>query len=978
MTSPVTPINSTPQSPLALGARVWLKPASLQHNNGANISNWNDTIGAFSFGTSTVNEFGLGGTLPQWTKMGPYTLHDAAFVSPGGRTAYQGNSPSTRLDSFGQFSVAIVASVKLVSGDPTTRQRAAFSTATPDTNNQRGRGWELVSVPTGTGTYSWQIHLYNSSLGDVGSASMSGYADGDLVMVVASVGASTLDFYTASITGSETPAHVSAASTFSTLGVSGGQTHNTFLGVGDRRTADLGRAFSGEMTDVAIFDKPLAQVDVYSMIQYFRNTFVSALEPAATVDVTLSPSSVLAGAPGGSQGTAVARTASGVVLPNQNINWSSSAPAVATVDTDGHITPVAAGTAVITATDGTASGSATLTVAAANAGVATSIRVTITPSTVLEGQTAQAHADFLDAAGNVVAPHPITWDSSDGGHAGFDVGYIISQAAYPGITLKASGYGLTGSAYLTITRKPVASLLVTWPRDTIEAGEVITPTVVAYDADGAVLTGREYALTSDAASIATPVQPYPSVEALAPGSAHLSVVCEGITSDPFQLFVLPGQVYTIEVVLNPASPVVGSTFAVTTICRNRLGTVMPNQVAALASSNTGVATVPATSGPDGAAAGIAVADGMGAIVATVNGRTGRVLFYVGERPLVGGPPVPVPGETDGFGFPPADDPYWWYDEYQYDVPTPPPGIDHLAPSVTTVPTPATRDLLAPSTSSGPTPTGVGPRARLLVNGADLGTLYGLRLSGWTLPNAGNTIATAARVGGASTVTTMTVAAGTLKVEGTVRGTSGADANLKARQLLKALRIGNRSTMLRIELPEVLPYAYFGFAAANITTAPLGHGLVTPAVKVTIEFLLPDPAGMETGDFSAASPALGTPVAIATGSAPSYPLVAVSGLSGAARAVTVSLRDAQGVVVRRFIWTIPTADVGSLSIGRSEGRSVLTATTASGAPMPNPTQYIDPTSDWPLAAYAGEDAETCTVEVSPSAGTASVTCIPRWY
>jgi len=83
--------------------------------------------------------------------------------------------------------------------------------------------------------------------------------------------------------------------------------------------------------------------------------------PVATVTVSLAPTSVTVGAT--SQATAVTLSGSGTVLTGRTITWTSANPAVATVNINsGLVTAVTAGTAIITATSETKTGTAIVTV----------------------------------------------------------------------------------------------------------------------------------------------------------------------------------------------------------------------------------------------------------------------------------------------------------------------------------------------------------------------------------------------------------------------------------------------------------------------------------------------------------------------------------------------------------------------------------------------------------------------------------------
>ncbi|HKI75421.1 MAG TPA: Ig-like domain-containing protein [Pseudomonadales bacterium] len=90
--------------------------------------------------------------------------------------------------------------------------------------------------------------------------------------------------------------------------------------------------------------------------------------PAPTVaTVTLSPSAVTLTAGNTQQLTATAKDASNATISGATFTYASSDTTVATVDSSGLVTAVAAGTATITATSGGVDGTATITVNAATA-----------------------------------------------------------------------------------------------------------------------------------------------------------------------------------------------------------------------------------------------------------------------------------------------------------------------------------------------------------------------------------------------------------------------------------------------------------------------------------------------------------------------------------------------------------------------------------------------------------------------------------
>src|SRR5690606_29834370 len=85
----------------------------------------------------------------------------------------------------------------------------------------------------------------------------------------------------------------------------------------------------------------------------------------ASVTVTLNPTSVTEGQP--SQATAELKDRNGNVLTGRSVAWESSDTNIATIDEDGVITTIQAGSVTITATSEGKSGNATLTVVSADA-----------------------------------------------------------------------------------------------------------------------------------------------------------------------------------------------------------------------------------------------------------------------------------------------------------------------------------------------------------------------------------------------------------------------------------------------------------------------------------------------------------------------------------------------------------------------------------------------------------------------------------
>jgi len=93
------------------------------------------------------------------------------------------------------------------------------------------------------------------------------------------------------------------------------------------------------------------------------NLTVTAAAPAPVATVTVSPSSANLSAGRTQQYTATLKDASGNTLTGRVVTWSINPTSVATIDGNGLVTAVANGTATVTATSETKTGTASLTVA---------------------------------------------------------------------------------------------------------------------------------------------------------------------------------------------------------------------------------------------------------------------------------------------------------------------------------------------------------------------------------------------------------------------------------------------------------------------------------------------------------------------------------------------------------------------------------------------------------------------------------------
>ncbi len=295
------------------------------------------------------------------------------------------------------------------------------------------------------------------------------------------------------------------------------------------------------------------------------------------------------------QFTAVARDANGVVVPVATFEWSSSAPAAATVHpASGLATAVGHGSTSISASVGGVSGVATLHVEL----TATIASITVTPETATLtslGATTQFSAVAHDASGSVVPGVPFTWSSSAQGVATIDPATGLATAvAHGASTIVASAGSVSGSASLTVNlSSTIASIVVTPGTATLTSvGATQQFTAVARDANGVVVPVATFAWSSSAPEVALVNPTNGLATAIAHGSATISAAVGGVSGGAALHVELSSSIASISVAPDEASLTsVGATQQFTAVARDANGVVVPVATFEWSGSAPAVATV---------------------------------------------------------------------------------------------------------------------------------------------------------------------------------------------------------------------------------------------------------------------------------------------------------------------------------------------------------------------------------------------------
>ena len=154
------------------------------------------------------------------------------------------------------------------------------------------------------------------------------------------------------------------------------------------------------------------------------------VEPAVPTTVTVSPSVVDLDAFDQSRKlSATVLDQNGQQIEDASVTWSAARPRVATVDGSGLVKAAGNGETTVTATAGTASGSASVKVEQVPR------RVTVSPETVAFDafdQSRQLSATALDANGHEIEGASVAWSTANPGVATVDGGGLVKAAGERG------------------------------------------------------------------------------------------------------------------------------------------------------------------------------------------------------------------------------------------------------------------------------------------------------------------------------------------------------------------------------------------------------------------------------------------------------------------------------------------------------------------------------------------------------------------
>lgn len=343
---------------------------------------------------------------------------------------------------------------------------------------------------------------------------------------------------------------------------------------------------------------------------------------AGVATVVVAPPTANLGVNGSLQFVATARDAAGQPLTGRTFDWTTSASGVASVNANGMVQGMGTGSATIRAAIGNKSGSAAVTVTSTTV---QSVEVTPPAASVLVNTTVQLNATPRDANNAPLAGRPVTWRSSDSTRARVSTTGLVTGLVIGSTTITATSEGKSGTAAITVTQVPVATLEVAPTTASILIAGTRQLTATARDAAGNVLTLRPITWqSSDTTKVR--VNGTGLVTGVAAGTAAVTASCEGKTATA-SIDVSVAPVANVQVTPPTTSVLVNATVQLTAVLRDANGNTLTGRTIAWSSSNDLRAQVNST--------GLVLGVGAGSvtITATSEGRNGTATVTVNAVPV---------------------------------------------------------------------------------------------------------------------------------------------------------------------------------------------------------------------------------------------------------------------------------------------------------------------------------------------------------
>jgi trimeric autotransporter adhesin len=231
-----------------------------------------------------------------------------------------------------------------------------------------------------------------------------------------------------------------------------------------------------------------------------------------------------------------------------------------------------------------------------------------------------------DAQGHTISGLTFFWSSNVDTLATVSQGGVVTGVAVGKLQVAASAQGKSGFANVTVTPKPVGSIVVTPSHATIRILTTVQLSDTVKDQSGNVLTGQTVTWSSDSASTAS-VDQTGLVTGRQIGTATITATVGGKSASAA---IIVSQIPVRSITITPANPalVVTQTTQLTATTFDSAGDVLPGRVVRWKSRAPAVATVDSIAGLL-----TGVSPGTSEIVATSEGISDSVVATVSPAPV---------------------------------------------------------------------------------------------------------------------------------------------------------------------------------------------------------------------------------------------------------------------------------------------------------------------------------------------------------
>ncbi len=224
-------------------------------------------------------------------------------------------------------------------------------------------------------------------------------------------------------------------------------------------------------------------------------------EPPVATNISISPASADFSSFGETlQLTAAVLDQNGQSMAGASVGWAISDNSVATVSGNGLVTAVRNGSTTVTATSGSAAGTASVTVAQRTA------RVDVSPDAhtlSAIGDSVQLAAAPFDANDNAVEDATITWSSEDDAVATVDDNGLVTAAGNGTANITAQADAAAGAAAVTVSQVIVEMDVVPSATTLFSLGDTLRLVATGVDANGHHGSALAVTWMSEHAAVAT-------------------------------------------------------------------------------------------------------------------------------------------------------------------------------------------------------------------------------------------------------------------------------------------------------------------------------------------------------------------------------------------------------------------------------------------------------------------------------------------